>query len=352
MSSPQVAIQSSPGQFRVAVIGPGLIGSFLAAILSSDPKLAVLLFGREQTGLDVAAYGLHASWQDGEQHLSAQGGAVAYFSHFQALIEADIVLLAVKATALLPLLHQIKGFLRAEVPVIALQNGIGILDILHSQLKNPLFRALVPFNVVRTKAGHFQQSSAGELIWPQTPHPLLKLVAQSFRSTGLPVVEEPDMQAAEYGKLLLNLNNALNALSGLPLKSQLMQRPWRRLMAAAMAEWLQICQQQGFTLRQYTAVSPRWLPVLLRSPDWLFTRLAARMLRIDPQARLSMAFDLERGVRTEIQFLNGAVNALGQRYQLATPVNQAITDFILAAEAGHSPVIDPVLWCEQLGLNR
>jgi len=36
------------------------------------------------------------------------------------------------------------------------------------------------------------------------------------------------------GKLVVNLNNALNALSDLPLRHQLAQRAWRRLFADQM----------------------------------------------------------------------------------------------------------------------
>ena len=59
---------------------------------------------------------------------------------------------------------------------------------------------------------------------------------------------ETDMQAAEYGKLLLNLNNALNAISDLPLRQQLLHRDWRRLLAASMREWLAICAKEQVRL--------------------------------------------------------------------------------------------------------
>lgn len=42
------------------------------------------------------------------------------------------------------------------------------------------------------------------------------------------------------GKLLLNLNNALNALSGLPIRAMLLDRNWRRLMAQQAQEVLAI----------------------------------------------------------------------------------------------------------------
>ncbi len=351
MQDLQTKVQTSGRKYRVGIVGAGSIGCFLTAILAQDTDLELLLFGRDYMGLELAAHGLAASWQSGSEHFQASVAAVAFYTSYVSLIEADIVILTVKATALAALVHQIKPHLRPDVPVIALQNGIGITDIIQSQLQNPVYRAIVPFNVVKTAPGQFQQSSGGSLIWPVTSHAVVQYLAKLLQVEGLAVQAEADMLAAEYGKLLLNLNNALNAISDLPLRQQLLHRDWRRLLAASMREWLVICAKEQVSPRQYTAVSPGLLPRVLNLPDWLFRRLASRMLRIDPEARLSMYQDVLQGRRTEIMFLNGAVVALGQRYGIATPVNQAIVDWVHQLEAGSSTKPEPAQWCRQLGLK-
>ncbi|MDZ7870994.1 MAG: ketopantoate reductase C-terminal domain-containing protein [Rheinheimera sp.] len=149
---------------------------------------------------------------------------------------------------------------------------------------------------------------------------------------------------------MLNLNNALNAVSGLPLKTQLLNRHWRLLLAAAMREWLVICQHERVQPYQFTAIKPALLPWILCLPDWLFRRVAARMLRIDPQARLSMSADITAGRRTEIAFLNGAVVTLGQRYGIPTPVNEAIVDWVHQKERQPDVAVNPFHLCQQLQL--
>ena len=52
------------------------------------------------------------------------------------------------------------------------------------------------------------------------------------------------------------------------------------------------------------------VPRILRLPDWLFRRVARRMLAIDPEARSSMWEDLDRRRRTEVDDLQGAILAL------------------------------------------
>lgn len=350
MQDVQAKVQTSGRKYRVGIVGAGSIGCFLSAVLAQDSGLELLLFGRDYMGLELAAHGLSASWQDGDDHFNASVATVAFYTAFTSLIEADIVLLTVKATALASLVHQIKPHLRPDVPVIALQNGIGISDIIQSQLHNPIYRAIVPFNVVKTGAGRFMQTSSGALIWPQTPDSVVQYLFHLLQREKLDVTQRADMKAAEYGKLLLNLNNALNAVSGLPLKSQLLNRYWRCLLAGAMREWLSICACEQVVPEQFTALQPAFLPKVLRLPDWLFKRIAARMLRIDPEAKLSMSADLDAGRRTEIAFLNGAVVALGLRYQVQTPVNQAIVDLVHQKEQQPSLIVDPALLCRQLQL--
>lgn len=62
------------------------------------------------------------------------------------------------------------------------------------------------------------------------------------------------------------------------------------------------------------------------------------MLRVDPEARTSMAQDLSNGSRPELNWLNGAVVAEGARLGLSSPVNAAVTERCRAAfEAGRAP---------------
>lgn len=54
-----------------------------------------------------------------------------------------------------------------------------------------------------------------------------------------------NIEAVQWGKLLINLGNAINALSDLPLLTQLQDRAWRQLMADQMAEALRILSTAG-----------------------------------------------------------------------------------------------------------
>ena len=94
------------------------------------------------------------------------------------------------------------------------------------------------------------------------------------------------MTAVLWGKLVLNLGNALNALSGLPLAEQFADRRWRLLLAAQMDEALAVMRARRHQAGGIGALRPALLPYVLRLPDFLFRMLARRMIAVDPEGAI------------------------------------------------------------------
>jgi hypothetical protein len=90
----------------------------------------------------------------------------------------------------------------------------------------------VAFNVVSRGEGRFHRATSGDIVLEQDEAG----TAHALSVPGLKLRPSPDIAGVQWGKLLVNLNNALNALSDLPLRQQLAQRAWRRLFADQMAE--------------------------------------------------------------------------------------------------------------------
>jgi 2-dehydropantoate 2-reductase len=85
------------------------------------------------------------------------------------------------------------------------------------------------------------------------------------------------------------------------------------------------------------------MPPLLRLPDGIFGMLLGRTMQIDPQARSSMWEDLQRGRRTEIDYLQGVVTAIADRHGLEAPLSHRVVELVRRAEAAGqgSPVLTP-----------
>jgi 2-dehydropantoate 2-reductase len=224
----------------------------------------------------------------------------------------------------------------AAAAVISLQNGLSNASVLRSALPGrEVFAGMVSFNVLHQGQGRFHRGTSGPLV--------IEAGAPALSAPHLDFVAHDDMTAVLAGKLVYNLNNALNALSGLTLREQLADRRWRRLLAAAQDEAMALLRAEGIHPWSLGKVPVTRFPRILRLPDVLFRLLSRRGVKIDAAARSSMWEDLERRRSTEIDELQGAVIAHAARLGLPTPVNQAIADAIRAAEAAAagSPRLDP-----------
>ncbi len=176
--------------------------------------------------------------------------------------------------------------------------------------------------------------------------PLLALQkAWASQGLALELLADPkDMRALQWGKLLLNLNNPVNALSGLALRAQLLQRGYRRCLAALQQEALDVLAAAGLVPARLTPLPPRGLPGLLRLPTPLFRLLAARMLKIDAQARSSMADDLALGRVTEIDALCGEVLRLAAQLGRSAPLNARMQALVQAWPQRQNPYGPEELW--------
>jgi 2-dehydropantoate 2-reductase len=248
------------------------------------------------------------------------------------LAEADVILVTVKGLATQSAAESIKRYAKPDTPVVSFQNGLSNAELLGEALSQPIFAGMVPFNVAYQGNGLFHSGTEGNLAMDSGAKPYGEILA-AFGAAQLPVDLYDDMNAVLWGKLLLNLNNPINALSGLPLKQQLETRGYRKILAASIREALNALNVAGITPAKMSKVSPKLLPILLSLPNPIFRSLAKAMLKIDPKATSSMADDLGKGRFTEIDFLSGEVIKLAEKYGLFAPTNLAISAAIKEAES-------------------
>jgi 2-dehydropantoate 2-reductase len=204
---------------------------------------------------------------------------------------------------------------------------------------------MVGFNVAEQQAGQFHRGTWGALA--AQSHAALSPWLPWFDKAGLPLQLHADLRPVQWAKLLMNLNNPVNALSGLPLHAQLLSRDYRRVLAALQTEALEALGAAGITPARLSPLPPHRVPGVLRLPTWLFKRVAARMLRIDEKARSSMADDVRLGRPTEIDALCGAVVRLGQSHGVMTPINARMIGLLSVPKP--RPLSGPDM-CMTLGL--
>ncbi len=322
---------------KIAVFGTGSIGGYVGgALLAAGSD--VLLIGRARMQAQLAQHGLQLSdWKQRQHQLTPQ--QIRYALEGSALSDADLILVTVKSAATQEAARQIAQYAKPGALVISLQNGIGNDALLRSALpQQTVLGGMVPFNVVQLGAGRLHRGTEGELAVQS--HPALAPWQAEFARAGLPLSCPADFLALQWGKLLLNLNNPVNALANIPLKAELEQRAFRQCLAALIEEALAVLRLAGIRPAKVAVLPPALLVPLLRLPTPLFRLIASKMLKIDPEARSSMWEDLQHGRSTEIDYINGAVVQLARAHGTAAPRNQKIIDLIRQAEQHGAASVD------------
>jgi 2-dehydropantoate 2-reductase len=274
---------------------------------------------------------------------------VDYRCEPDVLADADIIALCVKSGATADAARDIAVHGRPGAIVISFQNGISNVEVLEHELggRFTIVRGMVPYNVAYLGDGRFHKGVAGDLHADDCPE--TRKLADAIGQSPAALKVSGDMLGIAWGKLLINLNNAVSALSGRTLLEELRERDYRRVFAAAMREGLRLLDKAGITPAKVGAVGPRLLPWVISSPNWLFRNVFMKKWKIDAKARSSMADDLAAGRKTEVDYINGELVALADRLEANAPANRKIVELIRRAEAGAPPWQPAKLRREVLG---
>ena len=281
---------------------------------------------------EIAADGLILTDSEGGR-IALRPDEVKFATQPKALAGADIVLVCVKATGTEAAAKEIARHAPKRAAVISFQNGVSNVDLLQQKLpKATVLRGTVPFNVATLGNGRWHKGVAGSLI--AEDHEVTRALKERIGNRPGRLHLSDDMVGVAWGKLLINLNNAVNALSGKTLLEELADRNYRRVFAAAQIEALEILKAAGIEPAAGGPIPPRLMPHVIGAPDFIFRSLVLKRQKIDANARSSMADDFAAKRRTEIDYLNGEVVKLARMLGRKAPVNEAILVLVKQAEAG------------------
>lgn len=312
----------------IAVAGAGSIGCFVGGMLVAGGRRIALL-ARSRVIAEIEASGLRPTSFEGFDR-TIDANAFTLSDNPLIFADAGVVLVTVKSADTAAMADIIARNAPADAVVVSLQNGVGNAEVLRNRLPGRrVLGGMVPFNVIAPGEGRFHRATSGDIVIEQDE----VRTAEKLSVPGLNMRPTDNIDGVQWGKLLVNLNNALNALADLPLRRQLAQRPWRALLADQMAEGLAAMRAEGIRPVSPTPIPAGWMPPLLRLPDMIFEAMLGRTMKIDPDARSSMWEDLQRRRATEIDYLQGVITGIAERHGLDAPLSHRIVALIRKAEA-------------------
>jgi len=299
---------------RIAVIGCGAVGSLFAANLGTLDDVEVWAYDLWQEHVDaINATGLR---------LSGAGevvGRVQATADPAALPPCELGIVATKSqhtsAAMAATAHAFE-----QGSVCSVQNGAGNEELVAEHVQRVIRGTTFPAGHV-IEPGHVGWDTRGDThIGPFEPSaaPMKDVIALADACTraGMPTHALEDARGAQWRKLIFNAaSNAIAALTG-RTHGQVAEPPTRDLAWAVMAEGRAVADAQGITLDL--------------SPEDLFDHAARRDVAYGHKP--SMLQDVEAGRETEIDFLNGAIVAFGERHGVDAPLNRALTQLVKGKE--------------------
>lgn len=315
---------------RITVIGAGVVGCYLGGRLARHAD--VTLVGRPHVLDPIRAVGLTVESGEGvEDRLHVPAEALTLAETPVAVRRSDVVLVCTKAGSTASATAEFVPYLRPGSLVVGLQNGLHSADLIREGVDaTPVIAGIIPFNVARTGPATYRRTSTGEIRIAE--HPLAAPLLRVMEEADLRVRATDDIQAVLHGKVLLNMNNAVQALSGLPLRTELLDRDLRRCVALCQVEANRVFTAAGVVSRVPIAVPAGMLPAVMRLPTPVFRRLARAVMRVDADGTSSMNDDLVRGRPTEIDILQGEVVRMGRYLGVETPACAHMVELVHEAE--------------------
>jgi len=298
-------------KIKVSIFGAGSIGCYLGGLLLNAGQ-NVSFIGRAKFRTALTENGLVLSHFE-RPTVILNPDIINYSLQPASISDAGVILITVKSQDTETAATSILKFGKPDALVISFQNGVNNVDVLRKILPNhKVLGGVVPFNVTSMSPGHFHCGTDGNLSI-EAGDPKSLYLSHAFSKSGQGVDIYDDILAVQWGKLLVNLNNALNALTGGTLKAGLLQRDYRRALAETIKEALNIIRNTGIEPADFGNASADKMVKILNLPNFIYKIIMNMIVKIDNNARSSMLDDLEMGRVSEVEYLQGEIVRLAQK---------------------------------------
>jgi 2-dehydropantoate 2-reductase len=298
---------------RIAVIGPGALGTLFAARLGLA-GLPVLLFDyRPERAALLSEIGVQLLTPEREHTL-----ALPVTADPIALAEVDAAIILVKAYRTEAVAVLLAEYLNPAAIALTLQNGLGNVETLALHLgAERVFGGTTAQGAILEEPGVVRDTGSGPTVLDSAPR--LDAVAAALLQAGYAISRTDDPTAALWTKAILNA--AINPVAALTLlrNGQLVEHePSLKLMAAAAREAWLIARAHG---------------VDVADQDWR-ARLIALCTATASNIN-SMQQDILRARPTEVDAINGAIVRTAELHDLPVSVNRTLWYLVKTVEEGY-----------------
>ncbi|SNS81046.1 ketopantoate reductase [Anaerovirgula multivorans] len=294
---------------KICVLGSGALGSSIGGALAEAGSEVYLIDQWVDHINEINKHGLKIKEGDTKRRVKVQGK-----TDCTGIGAADLIIVLVKSFHTKEAIQKASSIIGEKTIVMSLQNGLGNEETLIKVVgkdrviggKTYVGGVLVgPGNIVSGIKGKY--TYIGELDGTITER--INQVAEEFNRAGLLTAISDNIGGMIWDKLLINVaTGALCGITKLPYGGLYKVPEIRDCAFDAISEGIAVAKANGVML---SVENPEriWLMAAVGLPD---------------EFKTSMLQSLEKGSKTEIDYINGAVVRLGEKWNIPTPVNKAL----------------------------
>ncbi len=307
------------------IFGAGALGSVFGTLLASKGEKVVLI-GRAKNIDAIKQNGLKLTGIWGEHYTNKIEAYTSLKDLNPQEQKFDYILMAVKSYDIEIAINECKPFVGESTLVVSLMNGYGNIEKIESEFGvKKAIAARVIFGAKIISPGYAEvtvyadKTMIGSRTNAITFEKLGELV-KIFSASGIPSEVSFEIEKYLWGKILYNSAlNSLSAILNVPYGTLLEYEQTKNIMQDIVKEIF--CVTKSYNINLFWEKSEDFI-------NLLFTKLIPSTY----SHTSSMLQDINKGHRTEIDALNGAICKLADKKSINTPVNATIARLVKMLE--------------------
>ncbi len=253
----------------------------------------------------------------------------------------DVALFALKSFDTRAALEGMKPFADKMPPILCLSNGVSNEPAIAEELGQDK----VVYGTVTTAIG---RRGAGDIVLERLRgvgvakgHPLSEKLNNALNTAYLNSQLFEDANSMKWSKMLTNLiANPTSAILDMTARDVFANKDLYKLEIDMLKECIGVMGAQGFDVVDLPGTPVQALAFATKLPLWLSKPFLSKAAGAGRGAKMpSFHIDLHSGRgQSEVEYLHGAVVRAGEKYNVPTPVNKALTETLVALTKKEIPL--------------
>ena len=327
---------------KILILGLGAIGGILAGRLIEAGYSPSLITNNLEITQAIIKNGIQIVGKNGSEKFKSE--AYTNLNEIPDNFKFDIIILAMKTDGVVEAAKNSMLLLATNGYFVTIQNGIVEEAVSAVVGKENVVTGIIGWGASMLGPGIYKKTTTGYTFIGEFDNTITNRIKEleALLNTSAQVKVTKNIRGAQWTKLAINSTiNSLGVLTGQSLGVMLKNKKTRELFLLCYQEVVDVAVALGFRLEKVTDNDP----MLLYRPNnsgpfkrWYKDLLVKFVGRKYSGARSSSLQSLERGRKTEIDFLNGYVIEKARQVGIGTPVNSSLTQFVKDIEEGSRPI--------------